>query len=143
MASCATGCATVGGLRNASRRSLARYYNPAQGSWTQEDPLNQISDFTQNDRYGFDADDAPNETDPNGTGVGGCYLMHTRKYCKIHAPGEYEPPYSPPENSTCHAFGFLGIVAGAVALTPLAPTDLLIPIFLATSGATVGCGGIS
>jgi RHS repeat-associated protein len=38
----------------------ARYYNPADGRWTQEDPLLHIGDLTQNDRYVFAGDDPVN-----------------------------------------------------------------------------------
>lgn len=43
-----------------------RFYNPTQGSWTQRDPLDQISDLTQNNRYGFVSDDPVNAADPTG-----------------------------------------------------------------------------
>jgi RHS repeat-associated protein len=41
----------------------ARYYDPANANWTQQDPLNQVSDLTQSDRFGFSADDPINMTD--------------------------------------------------------------------------------
>ena len=44
----------------------ARYYNPASTAWTQQDPLNQISDLTQNDRYLFAGGDPINELDLSG-----------------------------------------------------------------------------
>ena len=44
----------------------ARYYNPAQATWTQQDPLNQTSSLTQADRYVFAGDNPVNEADPSG-----------------------------------------------------------------------------
>ena len=45
----------------------ARYYNPASTAWTQQDPLNQISDLTQNDRYLYAGDNPINYSDVKGT----------------------------------------------------------------------------
>lgn len=44
----------------------ARYYQPAVGSWTQQDPLNQAEDLTQAGRYLYASDDAINVTDLTG-----------------------------------------------------------------------------
>lgn len=44
----------------------ARYLQAAQGSWTQEDPLNQITNLTQNDRYIYAGDNPINIADPTG-----------------------------------------------------------------------------
>lgn len=45
----------------------ARYYNPAQATWTQQDPLNQLASLTQADRYTYAGNDPINLTDPTGT----------------------------------------------------------------------------
>jgi RHS repeat-associated protein len=52
----------------------ARYLNPSQGSWTQQDPLNQMNSLTQADRYGFAADDPINGSDPTGESFWGDVL---------------------------------------------------------------------
>jgi len=44
-----------------------RYYNPANARWTQQDPIRQIADQRQSDRYPYAGDDPINITDPNGT----------------------------------------------------------------------------
>ena len=43
-----------------------RYYDPAIGRWTQRDPLNQIRDPQQANRYAYAGDDPINSTDPSG-----------------------------------------------------------------------------
>jgi len=43
-----------------------RYTNPTDQRWTQQDPLNQIADLTQADRYSFDGGDPINLTDQTG-----------------------------------------------------------------------------
>jgi RHS repeat-associated protein len=45
----------------------ARYMDPAQGGWTQQDPLTQIGSLTQGDRYLYAADDPIDLSDPDGT----------------------------------------------------------------------------
>ena len=45
----------------------ARYYDASDDRWTQEDPLNQVNDLTQADRYAFAADDPITLSDPLGT----------------------------------------------------------------------------
>jgi RHS repeat-associated protein len=47
----------------------ARYYNPSQGSWTQEDPLDQITDLTQDDRFVYAGADPINFADPLGESI--------------------------------------------------------------------------
>ena len=44
----------------------ARYYNPADERWTQEDPLRNIGSLTQSDRYAFAGDDPVSNSDPSG-----------------------------------------------------------------------------
>jgi RHS repeat-associated protein len=48
----------------------ARYQNPTDARWTQQDPLNNISSLTQADRYAFAGNDPVNITDPTGDNVG-------------------------------------------------------------------------
>ncbi len=43
-----------------------RYYDPATGRWTQQDPLNQISDPQQADRYAYVSGNPVNGIDPSG-----------------------------------------------------------------------------
>jgi RHS repeat-associated protein len=47
----------------------ARYYDPMYGGWTQQDPLRQIEDLTQADRYAFAGDDPVNLADATGRAV--------------------------------------------------------------------------
>jgi RHS repeat-associated protein len=49
----------------------ARYYNPADERWTQEDPLANVGSLTQSDRYVFVGDDPVNLGDPNGRSIWG------------------------------------------------------------------------
>ena len=44
----------------------ARYLNPSQGSWTQQDPLNQTTSLSQGDRYTYAGGDPVNLSDPTG-----------------------------------------------------------------------------
>lgn len=44
----------------------ARYYNPAIGRWTQQDPLNQIGSLTEANRYAYVSGDPVNYIDPTG-----------------------------------------------------------------------------
>ena len=47
----------------------ARYYDPAAGNWTQQDPLNQTTSLTQANRYAYVGDSPVNLIDPAGTSV--------------------------------------------------------------------------
>ncbi|MBV9803331.1 MAG: hypothetical protein JO130_09085, partial [Solirubrobacterales bacterium] len=47
----------------------ARYENPLDARWTQQDPLSHVSDLSQNDRYGFAGEDPVNLADPTGKGL--------------------------------------------------------------------------
>lgn len=44
----------------------ARYYDPRLGRWTQRDPLDQVTEPRQSNRYGYAAQDPVNVTDPSG-----------------------------------------------------------------------------
>ena len=44
----------------------ARYYDTTNGSWTQQDPLNQIEALTQSDRFAYTSDDPLNNVDFEG-----------------------------------------------------------------------------
>jgi RHS repeat-associated protein len=44
----------------------ARLYNPATGRWTQQDPLNQVGDLAQANRYVYAGTDPINQQDPFG-----------------------------------------------------------------------------
>jgi RHS repeat-associated protein len=45
----------------------ARYYDPAVGRWTQQDPINSYVDLTQANRYAYAGGDPINSVDPDGT----------------------------------------------------------------------------
>ncbi|MGH3602071.1 MAG: RHS repeat-associated core domain-containing protein [Pseudonocardiaceae bacterium] len=47
----------------------ARYLNPGQGSWTQQDPLSQITSLTQNNEYIYAGDNPINLSDETGRAV--------------------------------------------------------------------------
>jgi RHS repeat-associated protein len=49
----------------------ARYYDPATGRWTQIDPLDQIGDLTEANRYLYVGGDPVNLTDPTGQNIFG------------------------------------------------------------------------
>jgi RHS repeat-associated protein len=53
-------------LSNGLTHFGARYYNPAIGRWTQPDPLQQISDLTQANRYIYAGGDPVDGADPTG-----------------------------------------------------------------------------
>ena len=63
----AGGNAGTGNVPNNLYHYGARYYDPTTGRWTQQDPINQISDPNQADRYAFVGDDPINIGDPAGT----------------------------------------------------------------------------
>jgi RHS repeat-associated protein len=44
----------------------ARYYDPTNQRWTQQDPLNQADDLRQANRYGYAGEDPINAADPSG-----------------------------------------------------------------------------
>ncbi len=56
----------------------ARFYSPAQASWTQQDPLTQLSDVTQIDRYVYAGDDPVNLDDPDGNAIHSLSLSRAR-----------------------------------------------------------------
>ena len=45
----------------------ARYYEPATGRWTQQDPINQAADLRQANAYLYGGADPVNQSDPSGT----------------------------------------------------------------------------
>jgi RHS repeat-associated protein len=51
----------------------ARYYHPALGRWTQQDPLHQPNDLRNANRYVYTGQDPVNRTDPTGTTQGQCH----------------------------------------------------------------------
>jgi RHS repeat-associated protein len=54
----------------------ARYYDPTNASWTQQDPLSQAEDLTQADAFAYVGDDPINQSDPNGR----CFILSCKKY---------------------------------------------------------------
>jgi len=57
----------------------ARYYNPQDGRWTQQDPLNQAGDLREANRYVYVGADPINLSDPRGTHVFGGLLSSARE----------------------------------------------------------------
>jgi RHS repeat-associated protein len=53
-------------LSNGLTHFGARFYNPALGRWTQQDPLNQLSDLAQANRYIYAGGDPIGGSDPDG-----------------------------------------------------------------------------
>jgi RHS repeat-associated protein len=52
-----------------------RYYNSGLGDWTQQDPLDQINNVSQANRYAYAGDDPTNNADPTGDfsfSISGC-----------------------------------------------------------------------
>jgi RHS repeat-associated protein len=43
-----------------------REYNAQVGTWSQQDPLDQINNVSQSNRYSYASDDPTNNTDPTG-----------------------------------------------------------------------------
>jgi len=74
-----------------------RYYDPTTGRWTQPDPLRQIGDPAQSNRYGFAGQDPVNQSDATGQvaapcssqgncgrcGRGGAYPSNVRRGCRV------------------------------------------------------------
>jgi len=58
----------------------ARYYEAATGRWTQVDPLNQMEDLREANRYAYAAGDPVNLTDPSGCGVT-AFVYCAAAYC--------------------------------------------------------------
>jgi len=54
----------------------ARYYNPSQLSWTQQDPLTNITSLTQQDRYAFAGGNPVAYSDPTGM----CFIVSCSVY---------------------------------------------------------------
>lgn len=47
-----------------------RYYDPKNGRWTQKDPLDQVTEPRQSNRYTYSGADPINLTDPSGLWFG-------------------------------------------------------------------------
>jgi RHS repeat-associated protein len=95
-----------------------RYYNTGLGDWTQQDPLDQINNVSQANRYVYAGDNPINTRDPLGqSGIFG----------DAEAGGEYAGITG--TFVGCAAGGAVGAVGGAPALG-----------FAAVPGAVVGCG---
>ncbi|MGH2914980.1 MAG: RHS repeat-associated core domain-containing protein [Solirubrobacteraceae bacterium] len=80
----------------------ARYLNPAQASWTQQDPLNHITSLTQTDRYTYAGDNPINLSDPTGA----CFVVSCRTY---HAVGNYI-------SRNAEALGEIGLGVGVATI---------------------------
>lgn len=55
-----------------------RYMNPAYGNWTQKDPLDQVTEPRQSNRYGYAGQDPINLTDPSGLWWGSDWLSENK-----------------------------------------------------------------
>lgn len=55
----------------------ARRYNPAVGRWMQQDPLDAPLDPANANRYGYEANDPINNTDPTGLITGKSFFLVT------------------------------------------------------------------
>jgi RHS repeat-associated protein len=71
----------------------ARYYDPANTNWTQQDPINQIGSVTQSDRFLFAGSDPINESDPSGEAVPSratCAVMAFLAFCQMNGGTELQ-----------------------------------------------------
>ena len=78
------------------RRSRS-YYDPATGSWTQQDSVVGLGDPTTGNRYAYAGDDPVNNADPHGTEVtpGGGYDPSAGFYGNsgsVSGEGRLRPP---------------------------------------------------
>jgi RHS repeat-associated protein len=77
------GYTTVSGLSHFG----ARYQNPTDGRWTQQDPLNQITSLTQANRYAYAGDNPINFGDRSGDTIKAraavCYATLSLLGCRI------------------------------------------------------------
>jgi RHS repeat-associated protein len=70
----------------------ARYYDPANASWTQQDPLDQIGSPTQEDRFAYTGDDPINLSDPRGLEAAEDYARGCAEGVVTTLPGNTEAP---------------------------------------------------
>jgi len=61
-----------------------RYYDPAIGRFTQQDPLNQASDLRQANRYSYAGGDPVNFSDPSG-----CSRAGALRFCALNCMATY------------------------------------------------------
>ena len=93
-----------GGLYHFGQRD----YDPSTSRWTQQDPLLQITDPNQADRYSYAGDEPTNGSDPSGL----CFIVSCGTYHAIgHAIG-----HAAREGA---AGAVVGAVSGAIAGSPL------------------------
>lgn len=88
----------------------ARYQNPTDARWTQQDPLHHIQSLTQNDRYEYAGDDPTNLTDPSGEWAGqqACAILGSI----LSMCGGLNSPYEPMEPPVVRYTGQLLTDAG-------------------------------
>ena len=105
-----------------------RWYNPATGTWTQQDTLDAPLDPANANRYAYAGDDPINGTDPGG-------LITTAQKCAIAFVGLGILAGV----LTAAVFAGLGAVAAPAAAAALADAGTLVSIGV---GAVVGIAGV-
>jgi len=127
----AGGVRTSGGLTHFG----ARYYNPFDGRWTQQDPINSVADLKNANRYGYAGGDPINSTDvtgnhPDAKGARqGCYYLGASYGYRCVNPNRGRVTYKDAGNAlVCIATIGGGLHSGG-----------LVPILLGSAG----CAGSS
>jgi RHS repeat-associated protein len=72
----------------------ARYYDPTTATWTQQDPVNQISSLTEANQYAYVGGNPINAVDPTGRGI----LKHLLA-SSLHRQRSQEHPAGSPSES--------------------------------------------
>ena len=105
-----------------------RYYNPALGSWTQQDSIERPGDLSQGNRYAYAGDNPIDHIDPSGNDA----------IC-LSNPNNYFCSSSPPSNDNiCN--GTSTIYQGGAALLLPFVGEAAGPIGIGLGIITLGCG---
>ena len=129
------GCDTgQGNIPNQLYHYGQRYYDPTTGRWTQTDPLDQIADFTQANRYTFAGDDPINLTDPSGEWSfrQGCAILGS----VLSMCGGLNSPYGSMESDTVRETAHLVTEAGD-ALSELGDEETSLEDELGSAGDVI------
>ncbi len=110
----------------------ARYYDPNQGRFTQIDPLEQVANLGEANRYLYVGANPINATDPSGL----CFVLHCSTYHSISNFG-HRLQTSTRLATGCIAGAELGGAIGTAALSP----EIGAPIGCATGLAAAAFGG--
>ncbi|MCW3003330.1 MAG: secreted protein [Conexibacter sp.] len=100
----------------------ARYYDPTTATWTQQDPINQISSLTEANHYSYVGGDPVNHVDRAGM----CFVLSCKTYHKLGNAAKKAGKDTLQESAGCVAGAYAGAEYGAAVLEPEA-------------GAVVGC----